>query len=196
MKDIIIMLLILLQIAVLVYLAWNAIKERDPQKGWGVAGSLFGIAVTILTLQPNYNLWGQIPWFLPTEYHKGPYNEGWYYGGWRDGVPQGEGTLTYDFFGDGTYYSIFADGQERKALSYKGEFDQGYRNGEGTVTYEDGYRDEGTFYGVWTAGKLIFRGKRWLTTETFNGYRELEIYATGAETAEEHWLGEWISVDG
>lgn len=193
MKDIIIIFLILIQIIVLFGLTLYEFKKRNLIGLLGLFCSACSLIITILTLQLNPNLWGYV--FFSTEYHNGPYNEGQYSGEWRDGMPQGKGTLTYGFFGDGKYYSISANGQKYKALFYKGEFDQGYRNGEGTVTYEGGYRDEGMFYGAWVEGKMVFKGKRWLTTETFNGYCELEIYATSASTADEYWLGEWVSVD-
>lgn len=187
--------LLLAEIIAFLISAWIEFKARNRKAIPGMVISLCGILITLLTLQPDFNLWGYIPRFMAVEYHKGPYNEGTYYGEWHNGDPNGVGTLIYGFFGDGKYYTITEGGQIYKALSYTGGFDQGYRNGEGTVFYEGDYREEGTFYGQWMAGKKVFSGRRWLTTETFNGYRELEIVATSLEAAEVHWLGDWVSVD-
>lgn len=170
-------------------------KKRNLIGLLGAIVGFCGIIITILTLNFTWNDIGCIPKIFAIEYHKGPYNEGYYYGGWRDGMPQGRGTLTYDFFDDEKYYYFCDENEKYKALSYTGEFDKGYRSGEGIVIYEGGFKDEGTFYGVWVEGKKVFEGKHWLTNETFNGYREAEIYATSAEDGFYSWKSDWISVD-
>lgn len=195
LRTIVLVIALAIQIVIATGLLIYEIKKKDLIGILGMIVTACGIVATVASLNPSFfNPLGFVPKFLPVEYHNGSYNEGLYYGGWYDGAPQGIGTLTYGSFGDGKYYCIHMDGREYKALSYTGGFNQGYREGEGAVTYEGGYRDEGIFYGVWFAGKKVFEGKRWLTTETFHGYRELELYAVSATEAEEHWLGEWVSV--
>ena len=49
------------------------------------------------------------------------------------------------------------------------------------------------YYGIWSEGKKVFEGKRWLTNDTYNGYRELEVWATGPINADDKWLTAWIS---
>lgn len=152
------------------------------------------LLLTFLSLYVTSNFSIYIPKFFLREYHDGPYNEGYYYGWWKNEKPQGNGVLKYDFFDDEKYYEITVDGQKYKALYYKGEFDKGYRVGKGTVYYEGGYRDEGTFYGAWEEGKKIFEGKRWLTNDTYNGYIELKMYGKSNKVADEKTQGEWVVV--
>ena len=53
-------------------------------------------------------------------------------------------------------------------------------------------RDEGIFYGIWSEGKKVFEGKRWLTNDTHNCYREIEVWATGPITASDKKMTDWI----
>ena len=122
-------------------------------------------------------------------YHLTDYIEGWYEGSWSNGHPNGWGRLTYDDFDDGKYFALyFSDKPQSKALYYEGYFSNGTRYGSGTVVYEDGWKDEGIFYGLWEAGKVVFEGKRWHG----NGYWPLTITATSSVSSKEVY-GEWHS---
>ena len=121
-------------------------------------------------------------------YHGSNYNEGWYEGEWSNDSPNGWGRLTYDDFEDGMYYSIGDSTTEYKALYYEGHFSNGWREGTGTVVYEGGWKDEGTFYGQWQAGKVVFEGKRWYG----NGYWPLTITANSSSYGIDTY-GEWTS---
>lgn len=125
---------------------------------------------------------------------KSDYNEGWYVGEWNDGQPNGYGRLTYDDFSDGKYYSLDFETYECKALYYEGQFSDGYRYGEGTVVYENGYKDEGTFYGSWQNDKIVFQGKRWLINDQYNGYWPITIIASGTSSSNIEY-GSWQSVE-
>lgn len=124
---------------------------------------------------------------------KNDYNEGWYEGEWSNGQPNGYGKLTYDDFSDGKYYALSFSTSECKALYYEGQFSDGYRYGEGTVGYENGYKDEGTFYGPWQSGKIVFQGKRWLINDRYNGYWPITITASSTSTSNTEY-GNWQSV--
>lgn len=128
-------------------------------------------------------------------YKNGPYNEGMYVGEWSNGKPHGWGKLTYDGFEDGKFYSITGeDGTTRKAIFYEGNFVDGYRVGYGTVEYEGGYVEEGTFSGLWQAGKLIFEGKRWHVVDgQREGYRNITVRCVDGENASVD-LGPLVSV--
>lgn len=168
-------------------------RAKDRRGVWGQIGSLFGIAVTVIGMYHTLPITKYIPPFAPVEYHGSGFNEGFYYGFWNDGMPQGLGHLKYNNFSDGETYSLEIDGHQYRAIYYEGEFDKGYRVGKGTVYYEGGYRDEGTFYGIWSEGKKVFEGKRWLTNDTYDYYYELEVWATGPITADDKQLTGWIS---
>ena len=104
------------------------------------------------------------------------------------------GHLERDGFGDGKAYSINIGDVEYRALYYEGQFVRGYRDGEGVVQYEGGYRDEGTFYGVWSEGKVVSRGKRRIVNDTYNGYYDVEVRATSPSEAECVYGSEWHPV--
>ena len=186
-------LLIIIEIIIAIGLLWVFFKERDKHGIWGQVGSLLGIIVTVISMYHTLPVTKYIFSFAPVEYHGSGYNEGFYYGFWNDGMPQGWGHLEYNNFSDGETYSLELDGHQYRAIYYEGAFDKGYRVGEGTVFYEGGYRDEGTFYGIWSEGKKVFEGKRWLTNDTYNGYRELEVWATEQINADDKWLTAWIN---
>ena len=107
-------------------------------------------------------------------------------------MPQGWGHLEYYNFSDGETYSLNIGDHQYCAIYYEGIFDKGYRVGQGIVLYEGGYKDDGTFYGIWSEGKKVFEGKRWLINDTYNCYYELEIWATGPVTANDKQLTDWI----
>lgn len=86
--------------------------------------------------------------FAPVAYHGYGYNEGYYYGWWKDGMPQGNERLTYTNYSDGKTYAVEIGEHQYRGLYYEGEFDKGWRVGQVMMYYEGGYRDEGTFYGV------------------------------------------------
>ena len=102
--------------------------------------------------------------------------------------------MGYKNFSDGETYSVDIGEHKYRAIYYEGHFDKGYRVGKGTVIYEGGYKDEGIFYGIWSEGKKVFEGKRWLVNDTYNGYVELEVWATGPITADDKLLSEWVNV--
>lgn len=111
-------------------------------------------------------------------YWKTNYINGWYEVEWNNNHPNGWSNLTYDE--SNKYRYTIGD---NKAISYEGEFLDGLRYGYGTVVYENGYKDEGTFYGWWQDGKIIFKGKRWLINDTYNEYWPITITATGTSTS-------------
>ena len=78
--------------------------------------------------------------------HESEYIEGWYSGEMENGLPNGIGHLEYDLEEDGYIGCLWVDGIRHRALSYQGEFVDGYRNGQGTLVYEGNIRDVGTFY--------------------------------------------------
>lgn len=123
-------------------------------------------------------------------YWKTNYINGWYEGEWNNGHPNGWGKLTYDLSDNADHYTL----DNNKALYYEGEFADGLRCGCGTVVYENGYKDEGTFYGCWQDGKVVFKGKRWLINDTYNGYWPITITASGTSTEYPPEYGNWCSV--
>lgn len=132
--------------------------------------------------------------YVSCHYKSGPYNEGMYEGEWSSGKPHGWGKLTYDGFEDGKFYSITGeDGTTLKAKFYEGNFVDGYRVGYGTVEYEGGYVEEGTFSGLWQPGKLIFEGKRWRVVDgQREGYRNITVRGIDWEKASVE-LEPWVS---
>lgn len=150
----------------------------------------FIIATTYFTEYEN------LPWtktifpFAQVEYSASGYNEGKYYGGWEDEYPQGFGRLTYKHFVDEKFYSIVDSQGTYKAIYYEGEFDHGWRRGQGTVVYQGGYKDVGTFYGKWEPGKTVFEGTRW---KDDTHYVRLKIVAKDGISGDDiyetdHWL--------
>lgn len=112
------------------------------------------------------------------------YNEGLYTGEWSNGMPNGWGRLDYiDYNGDGKFYKFFYDDKVYNALYYEGNFSDGARWGNGTVVYEDGWKEEGTFYGAWEAGKKVFEGKVW--------HKDGSYYLEGCLTATSNTEAEW-----
>lgn len=163
--------------------------------------SLVILVADLLAIVTTYfQKYEEFPWttyiyrFAQIDYSASGYNEGKYYGGWEDEYPQGKGRLTYNHFIDNKFYSINYEGTAYKAEYYDGEFDKGWRSGQGTVVYEGGFKDEGTFYGEWITGKTVFIGKRWLQNDQYNCYAELELVATGSTTANDNYITGWIDV--
>ena len=167
-------------------------KLKDKFGVWGQVGTILGIIVTIIGMYHTLPITRYIFSGAPLEYHGSGYNEGYYYGFWNDGMPQGWGHLEYYNFNDGETYTITVDGHPYRALYYEGYFDKGYRMGKGSVVYEGGYKDEGAFYGIWSEGKKVFAGKRWLINDTYNCCYELEVWANGPITADDKPLTGWM----
>ena len=118
-------------------------------------------------------------------YHASDYNEGWYEGDWSNGSPNGYGKLTYDDFEDGKFYMSYG----YTAVSYEGNFIDGFRSGWGKVVYENGWWEEGQFYGVWQPGKVVFDGKLYSKPDC---YRTVKTTATSTVAATTEF-GEWTS---
>ena len=84
-------------------------------------------------------------------------NGGTYVGEFRDGKPNGAGTLTYRHYGE--YVGEFRDSWPRgrgtytypDGRRYVGEWRNGDFNGRGVRTYPDGRKEDGE----WSGGKLI-----------------------------------------
>lgn len=182
------------QIVIIIFLFKKAIEQKNRNDIWGLIKDILGILLTIITLYPTLPITKYIFPFAPVEYKPTPYVEGYYYGFWHDGMPQGYGRLTYYGFADGQYYSLNVEGQSYKALYYEGEFNRGSRCGEGVVVYESGFKDEGIFNGPWADGVIVFQGKRWFINDTYNGYFDVVVTATSGITADTDY-GEWHSVD-
>ena len=117
-----------------------------------------------------------------------PYNRGYYTGYMLNDLPHGEGTLVY-LDDNENRYSITIGGITYNALRYEGHFKEGWRDGKGIVYYEGGYREEGTYYGQWAPGNVVFRGKIW---DGNKRYVEVKIYSqNGVESwidSEEGWV--------
>lgn len=186
-------LLVVIEAIIAIALLWAYIMAKNNHGIWGQIGSILGIVVTVISMYHTLPITKYIFPFAPIEYHGSGYNEGYYYGFWNDGMPQGHGHLQYYNFSDGKTYSINLGEHAYRAIYYDGEFDKGYRFGKGTVVYEGGYMDEGTFYGIWSEGKKVFEGKRWLINDTYNCYYEVEVWATGPVTANDIPLTDWIT---
>ena len=123
------------------------------------------------------------------------YNEGVYTGDWRGGMPNGWGRLDYiDYNKDEKFYKFLYGGEIFHALYYEGNFSDGARYGSGVVVYEDGWKEEGTFYGAWEAGKKVFEGKVWYK----DGSLYLEGYLTATSSTEAEWTwytDQWQKVE-
>ena len=112
------------------------------------------------------------------------YNEGVYSGEWSNHAPNGFGKLEYiDYNGDGKFYQFFYENKAYKALYYEGYFSNGARYGAGTVVYEGGWKEEGTYYGAWEPGKKVFEGKVFYA----NGAYYLEGYLTATSAINGEW---------
>ena len=98
-------LLIIIEAIIAIGLLWVFFKERDKHGIWGQVGSLLGIIVTVISMYHTLPVTKYIFSFAPVEYHGSGYNEGFYYGFWNDGMPQGWGHLEYNNFSDGETYS-------------------------------------------------------------------------------------------
>lgn len=81
-------------------------KAKDRHGVWGQIGSILGIIVTVIGMYHTLPITKYIFSFAPIEYHGSGYNEGYYYGFWNDGMPQGHGHLEYYNFSDGETYSV------------------------------------------------------------------------------------------
>lgn len=111
------------------------------------------------------------------------FNEGWYEGEWSNGKPNGYGKITYDDFEDGKYYYIsFGEDEKYKALYYEGTFRDGCRYGTGKVVYEGGWKEEGTYYGSWTAGKKVFEGAIW-----YKDIHYIDCYLTATSSTDAYY---------
>jgi len=149
---------------------------------WGASRESEWVGWSVLEPQPST---------VSQRYQGSDWAEGWYEGEWSNGKPNGYGKLTYDDFEDGKFISLDTDGTSYKAISYEGYFVDGWRDGSGVTTYEGGYREEGTFYGKWSAGKTVFEGKRWKTTDESEGYWPLTMVAIDSVYSDDR-LGEWV----
>lgn len=132
----------------------------------------------------------------PEYIHITDYVEGYYYGEILEGVLNGKGRLVYiksDADDDDKQYTIEYNGGFYEAIYYDGYFKDGWRDGEGTVVYEGGFKDVGEFYGKWEAGKTVFDGIRYMNDE----YKaDLEIVAVSADSARDNYrTNSWIAVD-
>lgn len=91
----------------------------------------------------------QVTWAKNVYYKRDDYYKGSYTGRWKNARPMGEGLIIFD--GDSKMY------RERGALKYKGEFEDGYPSGKGTMHYED-RTENGTYFGAPEVGKTLFEG--------------------------------------
>lgn len=175
---------------------WALLRSLRKQDWSSVLLLMCDLLSIVVVYFQNYD---EYPWtkeiyeFATVDYSANGYNEGEYYGGWEDEYPQGFGRLTYRHFIDEKYYTIEDDeGVIHQALYYEGEFDHGRRVGQGTVVYEGGFMDVGTFYGRWEPGKTVFVGTRW---QNDNRYLDLEIVAINGVDAYENRDPEgWVVV--
>lgn len=125
-------------------------------------------------------------------YRLSDYIKGTYTGEWKNGSPNGQGKLIYDT-SDGKEFSVTYKNKTYYALYYEGGFLNGYRYGTGVVVYNDCFKDEGEFYGAWNSGKIIFKGKRYLKNEQFDGYWPITITASSNTSANDTY-GDWCSL--
>lgn len=181
------------QTIVLLYALFRYWQKQDMLSLILIVCDLLSIVLVYFQYYDEYPWTKEIYKCAPVDYSATGYNEGEYYGGWEDEYPQGFGRLTYRHFIDGKYYTIEDDeGEIHRALYYEGEFDHGWRVGQGTVVYEGGFRDVGTFYGRWEPGKTVFVGTRWQNDDRC---LNLEIVAINGVDAYENRDPEgWIVV--
>ncbi len=167
----------------------------SKEKKWFALFLLFAdlaaISYTYFSEYENFSWTKTIYRFAQVEYSANGYNEGKYYGGWEDEYPQGFGRLTYKHFVDEQFYSIGDSEGSYRAQYYEGEFEHGWRVGQGIVVYDGGYKDVGVFYGKWEPGKTVFKGTRWKDDEL---YVNLEIIAQDAIHANNHYeTDHWLT---
>lgn len=180
------------QTIIFIWALVHSIRKKDMSSILLLVCDLLTIVVVYFQSYEEYPWTKKIYSWASIDYLANGYNEGEYYGGWEDEYPQGFGRLTYRHFTDEKFYSITYQGVTYRAEYYEGEFNHGWRMGQGTVVYEGGFRDEGIFYGKWEPGKLVFAGKRWLNDDC---YVELEIEAVNGIDAIDHYKSEdWIIV--
>ena len=181
------------QTLIFIWGLFHFLRKKDMSSVLLLVCDLLTIVVVYFQNYEEYPWTKQIYRFAPIDYLANGFNEGEYYGGWEDEYPQGYGRLTYKHFIDEKFYSITYQGVTYLAEYYEGEFDHGWRVGQGTVVYEGGFRDEGIFYGKWEPGKIVFSGKRWLNDDR---YIELEIEAiNGADAIDHPGTDTWIIVE-
>lgn len=82
-------------------------------------------------------------------YIKTAYIRGYYTGSWRNGTPNGFGTLVYD---DASL------NKQIEGIQYSGEFVDGVPIGKGQKVFET-YKLDGNFYGFFAHNKTVFDGK-------------------------------------
>lgn len=183
-------LALIVEVMALVVPAILHIKKKEWAALFVLTADLLAITVTYFSEYENFPWTKRIYFFAQVEYSANGYNEGNYYGGWEEEYPQGVGRLTYNHFVDEKFYSIIDSSGTHRAKYYEGEFEHGWRVGQGMVVYDGGYKDVGVFYGKWEPGKTVFEGVRW-KDDTY--YVNLKIVAKDAINADniyetDHWL--------
>lgn len=104
---------------------------------------------------------GRVSWAKNVSYKRDEYFKGSYTGKMKFSKPTGEGYILFD-----------ADSgiqKERGALSYKGNFEDGYPMGKGSMQFED-REESGTYYGPFEPGKIIFKGSEDYHSGLFRGF--------------------------
>ena len=95
---------------------------------------------------------------------------GKYVGGWKDGKPHGQGTLT------------FGSGSERAGTKYDGEWKDGYKHGQGTETHANGDKYVGEFKDGKMHGQGTYTyadGRVWIGLWSDNNWASGSKYAAG-----------------
>ncbi|WP_373729802.1 RICIN domain-containing protein [Bacteroides heparinolyticus] len=117
------------------------------------------------------------------DYYKSAWVNGKYTGEWSAGAPNGKGILIYS---DNSKMRTIAG-----AIKYEGMFVNGLRQGQGT-TYFDGRHQEGHYYGLYQAGKIVFDGQMVYTQGEKKGHIHVfKLRATSAtedEFIDERWI--------
>ena len=184
------LLMLIIEAAILVTSVVVYTRRRDWFALFVLIADICAIVGTYFSRYEDFPWTTEIYSFAQVKYSATEYNEGNYYGGWEDEYPQGKGRLTYRHFVDNRFYAITDEAGRHKALYYEGEFDKGWRVGQGVMVYDGDYKDVGTFYGKWEAGKLVFEGTRWKDDKY---YLPLRIFARDSVSADDrygtdHWL--------
>lgn len=112
-------ILTVIQAVIAIVLLRVFLKAKDKHGTLGQIGSILGIIVTIIGMYHTLPVTKLIFPFAPVEYHGSGYNEGFYYGLWNDGMPQGWGHLEYYNFSDGKTYSLNVDNHEYRPFIMK-----------------------------------------------------------------------------
>lgn len=124
----------------------------------------------------------RISWAKNVAYKRDDYFKGSYTGRMKLDKPMGEGYILFD-----------ADSgilKELGAISYKGGFEDGYPQGEGSMEFEDRV-ESGTYYGAPEPGKTVFEGSAHYHSGNLSGFMHRYKLRVKAHHKLEYYDEEW-----